>query len=98
MSGEWPFDDPRNAATITTRRIIHQGRPILLVTHHAEDGAWTFMDGETFEEEQALVIGLANMIARDPSLADLADLPLGWQAWRAGPREPWQRRRVVPGE
>ena len=90
MGDEWPFDEPRNLATITTRRIVHEGWPILLVTHH-EDGDWTFMDGEAFEETEALVIGLANMGARDPTMRDLADLPPGCEACREGRHTPWQR-------
>jgi len=27
----------------------------------------------------------------DPTVGTLADLPLGWQAWRAAPGDPWQR-------
>ena len=92
MEDDWPFDDPPNAAGITTNRIIYDGRPILLVTHHEEDGAWTFMDGEPFEVEDGLVVGLAHMVRRDPTLRELSDLPLGWQAWRTAPGQPWRRQ------
>jgi len=30
------------------------------------------------------------MLARDESLAELRELPLGRGAWRAGPEAPWQ--------
>lgn len=29
---DWPFADPPNLATITTRQVIEEGHPILLVT------------------------------------------------------------------
>ena len=38
MGDEWPFGERRNLATITTRRVVHEGRPILLVAHHEDDG------------------------------------------------------------
>jgi hypothetical protein len=30
---------------------------------------------------------------RDKSIGELADLPLGWRAWRSSPDAPWQRAR-----
>lgn len=30
---------------ITTRQVLRQGLPILLVTHDADDGAWQFLNG-----------------------------------------------------
>jgi len=37
-ASEWPFNDPTDVAAISTRRVIEEGYPILLVTHD-EDGA-----------------------------------------------------------
>ena len=30
---------------ITTRQVLHERWPILLVTHDADDGAWQFVNG-----------------------------------------------------
>lgn len=30
---EWPFDEPKNVATVTVRQIIRESQPILLVSH-----------------------------------------------------------------
>jgi len=30
----------------------------------------------------------------DPSLKEVLDLPLGWEATRAGPGKPWKRSKV----
>lgn len=35
---------------------------------------------------------------RDPSLAELADLPLGWYAERGKVGEPWVRRKHTPDD
>jgi hypothetical protein len=34
---------------------------------------------------------LKAIVAHDPSIAQLGDLPLGWCAWRESPNDPWQR-------
>jgi hypothetical protein len=95
MTADWPFADPMDLAVITLGRIVREGAPLLLVTHDEEDGAWQFLDGEHVFEDDALVVSLFEMVQFDPSLRELADLPVGWFAWRASPGEPWQRN---PGE
>jgi hypothetical protein len=91
---DWPFEDPPNTAALTTRAVLEDGAPVLLVTHDAEDGGWQFVCGTTDDPEQARVVGLGRMCARDPGLLELADLPEGWRAWRASVRDPWQRGPV----
>ncbi len=88
---EWPFDDPPNTAAITTRSVLDDGAPILLVTHDLEDGGWQFLDGAAASSSEARVVGLGRMCARDASLLELADLPEGWRAWRPNAGAPWQR-------
>jgi hypothetical protein len=34
------------------------------------------------------------MIERDGTLAELADLPVGWRAWRESPDSPWLRKQT----
>jgi len=88
---DWPFSDPPNTASITLRRILREGRPIRLVTHDVEDGSWQFLDGEEITEEDALVVGLDTVLAHDPSVAAVADLPLGGRAWRDSPGADWSK-------
>ncbi len=89
--GEWLFPDPPNVATFTMRQVIHEGQPILLVTHDADDGAWQFLTGEPPKVSDALIVCLREMVKRDPSLTELADLPAGWRAWRESAEAAWQR-------
>lgn len=90
---DWPFDQPKNVACITLWKIIRDGAPILFVTHD-DDGGWQFLDGSDLEDAKPAVVGLANMIKRDPSLLALADLPEGWRAWRTAPGAPWARKKM----
>ena len=86
-------DFAANTLAITTRQVMREGWPILLVTHDADDGAWQFLNGhgDTDDTDSAMVIAAANVAALDPSVAELADLPLGWRAWRETVDHPWRR-------
>jgi hypothetical protein len=88
---DWPFADPPNVAAITTRQVVQEGEPVLLVCHDVDDGSWQFLTGGSFEVADGLLVSLRSMIDRDPRLAELAGLPLGWQAWRRRPDSPWER-------
>jgi hypothetical protein len=88
----WPFDDPPDVATISLRDIMERKRPILFVSHDADDGMWQFTDGrDAPDADDAVVLGLGCVLELDPSIAELADLPFGWRAWRNDVREPWKR-------
>ncbi len=95
MQDNWPFADPPNVATLTLRQIMLEGKPILLVCHDDDDGMWQFLDGDNFRVEDALLVCLKNVVAHDPSVEELADLPLGWHATRRHPDEPWCRSAAL---
>jgi hypothetical protein len=84
---------PPGDIAITTRQVMHEGWPILLATHDADDGAWQFVNGrgDTDDTESAMVVEATSVVEIDPTLAKLADLPLGWRAWRDTPDDPWKR-------
>jgi hypothetical protein len=88
---DWPLSDPPKTAAISLRRILLEGQPIRLVTHDVEDGSWQFLDGKEVKEEDALVVGLDTVLVHDPSVAAVADLPLGGHAWRDSPEAEWTR-------
>jgi hypothetical protein len=92
----WPFADPPNVAVFTSRRILDGADWIHYVTHDEDDGAWQFHPsaGPTTEEEAA-VVALKTIVDHDPSIAALADLPIGWHAWRTGREGAWQRSRIT---
>jgi len=96
MSG-WLFDEPQNLAVISNRKVIFGGEWIALVSHDEDDGGWQFLSHETspLKEGDAVFVSLRKILRLDPSIAALADLPLGWRAWRGSKDSPWQRARIA---
>jgi hypothetical protein len=89
----WPFSDPKNLAVITIDRIMEGRKPILYVSHDADDGGWQFLDGGIISEKDARVVSLQEMLERDPTLREISDLPLGWKAERGAADKPWRRHQ-----
>lgn len=89
---DWKFNDPENLAVIINRKILG-GDWISYVSHDADDGGWQFHNQEVPEEEDAAVVSLREVVAIDSSIAELADLPVGWYAWRNSSSAQWHRAR-----
>ena len=91
----WPFADPPDTAVFTVGAVL-SGAPVLHVQHDEEDGAWQFLDGSDVSYTKARVVSLAEIVGLDPSVADVADLSLGWQATRDAPHQAWVREPQPP--
>lgn len=89
----WPFADRPNVAVFTTADILAKKAFIALVVHDADDGSWQFLPwyGVGPDASVAKLVALQEVVAHDNTVRGLADLPLGWRAWRGSPSEPWQR-------
>ena len=89
------FNDPPTTAVFTTRFVIEDNKTITYVTHEFEDGAWQFFSEDKFEnfEDVAKVVGLQQIIDRDPSVLDIADLPRGFIATRKSRQDKWSISR-----
>lgn len=57
-------------------------------------GAWQFLS--SFEEtaDEALHVHLSHLLEVDETLEQLADLPVGWKAWRSSLRDRWTREKI----
>jgi hypothetical protein len=88
----WPFDQPRNCATLTMRQVLDGSEPILLVSHDADDHAWQFIGSSDPSVEDGRVVCLKEMVELDPTVLEVADLPPGWQAIRERVGGVWTRR------
>ncbi|APW62063.1 hypothetical protein [Paludisphaera borealis] len=94
-SPQWPFADPEETEVVTLDRIVRRESPILLVSHDADDGGWQFVDGDQVFEENGEVVLLGEIVQLDPTVLELAELPIGWHAWRPSLDHPW---RIAEGE
>ena len=90
---EWKYADPPNVAAIVDRRVMNGQAFIAVVSHDADDGAWQFLTNLPFTEADAALVSLQSVTEIDPSVNELADLPLGWRAWRNEKTAKWQRTR-----
>jgi len=91
---DWPFDDPPDLVVISLGRIMMGWAEIRFVSR--DDGGWQFLDGEDAGLDEAVVVGLATVLAWDASIRELADLPFGWTATRGSPGDAWIRSPTGP--
>jgi hypothetical protein len=60
-----------------------------------EDGDWQCLCGDEHETgEIPKVVGLNHLLARDPTLSAVKNLPEGWIAERASVNSPWLRKKL----
>ena len=85
------FAEPLNTTVFTTSRVMGEGYPVLVAAHDADDGAWQFLCGTTNDPRDGVSESLGRMLERHPELEELADLPLGWIAWREDASSAWIR-------
>lgn len=86
----WPFDERPNLGVLTLRSIVDGASAIVRVERDA-DGLWMFLPLEDVRDDDLEYFDLKTILARDPSIAALADLPPGGHARRDQPDAPWRR-------
>lgn len=77
--------------------VLHGGKPVLAVSHAG--GEWQMYcswDGHDFKDDDAmerelLLVHVEHLVAKDPSLLELADLQADMGAERAALGQPWKR-------
>jgi hypothetical protein len=76
--------------------VFDASRPILLVA--LEEDGWQLLCGDEHDYilDPPKVVGLDHLLERDPSLAELLDLKVGWQAEREGESATWRRAPLEP--
>jgi hypothetical protein len=94
---DWKFPDRPHTGVYLSKSVQEGKEPITFVSHDVDDGAWQFL-GDSMTESGGLLSCLHHPIDNDPSLVELADLPLGWWAERDAPGQPWQRHQLEPDE
>ena len=94
----WKFPDPPHAQAFLSETVHNGTEHVTYVSHDAEDGAWQFLGDSMSDGGGPVLSCLHHPIDRDQSLAELADLPLGWYAERGSVGEPWVRRKHTPDD
>lgn len=84
----WAFAIPPDTVVAAGVPVAYGAAPATAVVHD-EDGEWEFL-GDGDDNVELSMVHLAHLVARQPDLALLADLPAGWEAQRMGPGA-WQR-------
>lgn len=88
-------DKPHTKAFIS-KAVQEDEEWINYVTHDLSNGAWQMVGETGIESGGPELACLHQMVERDPTLAELADLPKGWYALRTAPGEPWERFEQEP--
>ena len=92
----WPFDQPKNCATIVSKSILERGAPILVVCHDADDHGWQFLDGTSEEIDDLAIVGLAHILEIDPAMKEVAHLEPGFEAVRQDAGAAWVIQPTPP--
>ena len=59
MLDNFPFEENPNVAVLTCFCVLHEGKPILYVSHDLEDGMWQFLCGETHTENVGMTVSFS---------------------------------------
>jgi hypothetical protein len=92
---EFKFKEKRTTTVFTLHQIIEESKPVLFVNHSKDDGSWQFLSGDFFKPNDVTAVSLQEIVEKDETLNDLADLPRGWQASRGAVTEEWLRVKVT---
>ena len=91
---DWKFNEAAHTGVFTTKRVMSGADPVTRVFHDVEDGAWQFHGSDESKPEDLAYVCLHHIIDKDATIKDLADLPVGWCAWRENVAAPWVRELV----
>ena len=90
MNDNWPFDQGKDVAALTTRQVMKDGLPILHAVHYSDDHSWAFTCGTTDDPDDGMIVCMDHIVDLDPTICTIADLSPGWVAVRTAVGEPWE--------
>jgi hypothetical protein len=83
-------------AAFICEHIFQATRPICLVAR--TEGGWQLLCGplgqDDVDHSKPRLVGLNHLLARDPTLREILDLPDEYEASRSAVGAPWIRRRI----
>ena len=86
----WPFADAPNTVVFTNKHAM-SGKLITAVYHDEEDGSWQFHtnDPDTNSNAVMMLVALSEVATVDPTILELAAMPLGHKATRSSLHTAW---------
>jgi hypothetical protein len=90
----WKFPDPPHTRVFISETVHNGTELVVFVSRDAEDGSWQFLGDSMSDGGGPVISCFHHPVDNDPSLIELADLPLGWYAERSKVGEPWIRKRI----
>jgi hypothetical protein len=92
----WSFADSPHTSAYLSETVNDGTEEVTYVSHDADDNAWQFLGDSMSDGGGPVIVCLHHPIDKDPSLKELADLPVGWYAEREAPGHPWIRNPKPP--
>ena len=86
---KFPFEDKPNTASITCVHILDEKKPILYVSHDADDGCWQFLCGKNHSIKDSKVVAIEEIYKIDKSIKEIANLEYGKIAYRKDKNSKW---------
>ena len=85
------FKESENTIVFTTKFVILENKDITIVYHYAEDNTWQFCSSDKASDytDVAMLVRLGQIIKRDNTILEIADLPKGYIAFRKAKGEKW---------
>ena len=83
----------RELAAYVCEHVFDGSRPVLLVAH--EGGDWQFLCGGSHgPKEIPRIVGVNHVLEADPSIRDVLNLPIDWEAERTSITGDWRRKKL----
>ena len=89
----WKFPDPPHTRVFLSKTVHEGTEAVTYVSHDEDDGSWQFLGDSMSDGGGPVISCFHHPIDNDPSLGELADLPLGWWAERDKPGNEWKRHK-----
>jgi len=93
MTNDWPFDQARNVAALTTAQVMSGHVPVLVVIHYSDDHSWAFLGSDSGSTADARLVSMGQIVDMDSSLLTIAGLHPGWIAERKSVQDRWATRQ-----
>lgn len=83
------FKESLASVVLTSKWVMTRESPIVRISHH-EDGIWEFFGKENITEEEVIVVSLKQIIDVDPTVLEVADMPMAFNAFRQSVDTSWK--------